>query len=107
MIIYSPHRWSSEAKEFKSLQEMLQYICDEHNYAVPFFKLDVNDLDLILYSQDGDERIGWHDLFKVAIRPYRDVNDKIGYHKYFGGEEYDHSFGVMGFFSTDYETEVL
>ena len=107
MIIFRPHRGSLEAsmkekKEFKSLQQMIQYIIDDHNETIPFFQISFTDLYISLYSPDGDDRIGWHDLFVICFESFDRINDKLGYLKYFNGEQYNHPCGVIGFFSTDY-----
>ena len=43
MVIFRPHRGRlkeamEEAKEFDSIDEMLKYICVDHNTTVPFLK---------------------------------------------------------------------
>lgn len=107
MIIFRPHRGNldaamKEAKEFSSLKELLYFVMIEHNRTVPFFQIDINDLSIKLYSSE-DDRIGWKDVFVICFESYNNINDKIGYHKYFNGQEYDYPCGVLGFFSTDYE----
>lgn len=42
MVIYRPHRGAlkeamAEAKEFNSIDEMKQYICDKHNRSIHWF----------------------------------------------------------------------
>lgn len=106
MIIFRPHRGNldvamKEAKEFSSLKELLSFVITEHNKTVPFFQIGTNDLSIKLYST-GDNRIGWKDVFIISFESYNNIYDKIGYHKYFNGEEYNHPCGVLGFFSTDY-----
>ena len=107
MILYRPHRITLESamkekRYFKSLQEMIEYIVYEHNKSQDFFKISSHDLNISLYSYDGDKRVGWHDLFVVCFESYDRIKDKIGYKKYFGGEEYHHPVGVLGFFTTDF-----
>lgn len=106
MIIFRPHRGGlndamKEAKEFSSLKELLHYIVFIHNKTVPFFQINTNDLSIKLYS-DKDDRIKWNDVFIICFESYDNINDKIGYHKYFNGKEYNHPCGVLGFFSTEY-----
>lgn len=106
MIIFRPHRGSlemamKEVKEFTSLKNLLSFIVEEHNKTIPFFQIDINDLSIKLYS-NGDNRIGWKDVFIICFESYNNINDKIGYHKYFNEEEYNHPCGVLGFFSTEY-----
>lgn len=108
MIIFRPHKGGLEAsmkakREFKSLQQMLKYIIYDHNKTIPFFQISFTDLYISLYCPNGDDRIGWHDVFVVCFESFDRINDKSGYLKYFGGEQYDHPCGVIGFFSTDYE----
>ena len=107
MIIFRPHRGSlltamKESKEFLSLKDLLNYIVEEHNKMCSFFQIDINDLSIKLYS-NKDDRIGWKDVFIICFESYDNINDKIGYHKYFNGEKYNHPCGVIGFFSTDYK----
>ena len=107
MIIFRPHRSSlsmaiKESKEFLSLKYLLNYIVEEHNKMCSFFQIDVNDLNIQLYSQE-DTRIKWHDVFIITFESYDRINDKLGYFKYFGHEIYNHPCGVLGFFSTNYE----
>lgn len=108
MIIFRPHRGTlnasmKEKRQFKSLQQMLEYLVYDHNKTIDFFKITSTDLNISLYSSNGDERVKWHDLFAVCFESFDRINDKLGYLKYFNGEQYDHPCGVLGFFSTDYE----
>ena len=109
MIIFRPHRGGlaeamAEAKEFNSLKDMLEYIVDSHNNGFPgnYFKINIRDLHIEYYGEN-DERVGWHDLFIVCYKAYKDIEDKDGYLTYFGGEKADSPCGVIGFFSTNYE----
>ena len=108
MIIFRPMKGSLEAsmkekKEFKSLQQMIQYVIYDHNKTIPFFQISFTDLYISLYSPDGDDRIGWHDLFVICFESFDRINNKLGYLKYFNEERYNHPCGAIGFFSTDYE----
>lgn len=105
MITYRPHRGSLDAsmqgkKTFDTLQELLQYIVTKHNAVIPFFKIGTDDLYIRLYGSNGDNRVGWKDLFAVCFESYDRVTDKTGYDKFFNGERYDSPCGVIGFFTT-------
>lgn len=121
MVIFRPHRGGlkeamKEAMEFDSIDEMLKYICAEHNAAVPFFKIKTSDI-YIEDMKDSDERVGWHNLYYLIFERWSKISDQEGYLKYFGIEENptwpdekreryiveDYPVGVIGMFSTDYD----
>lgn len=106
MIIFRPNRRfldeaMKEAKEYQSLENLLQDIALQHNNLCPFFTISIDELSIKPYGDD--ERVGWHDLFIISLESYDRIYDKEGYKKYFGGETYNHPCGVFGFFSTDYD----
>lgn len=119
MIMFRPHRGSlqramQEAKEFDSIDEMLQYICKEHNYHFPFFTIKPSDI----YIEDtgySDERVKWHNMFYLIFERASKISNIEGFCKYFGikmddpsllRDEYfleDKPMDVIGMFSTDYK----
>ena len=117
MVIFRPHRGGlkeamEEAMEFDSIDDMLKYICVEHNTTVPFFKIKTSDI-YIEDMKDSDERIGWHNLYYLIFERWSKISNKEGYLKYFGIEDEkreryiveDRQVGVIGMFSTDYDKQ--
>lgn len=107
MITYRPHKGSlsdsmKDKKKFNTLQDLLEYIVKDHNTEIPYFQICIDDLSIKMYGygDGGDKRVGWKDLFVICYESYDRIADKIGYDRYFGGEQYDHPCGVIGFFTT-------
>ena len=101
-----------EAKEYNSIMEMLNGICNEHNYRTPWFTITPEEL-YIEKQKSGDERVGWHNLFYLTYERPSKIKNIEGYKKYFGISNDDVVFGedfptgVIGMFSTDYEKNGL
>lgn len=121
MVIFKPHRGGleeamAEAVEFNSIDEMLSYICNDHNKYIPYFQIKSSDI-YIEKSEYGDERIKWHNLFYLMYERRSKISDYEGLLKYFGIKDdptlpdderdiyviEDNPIGVIGTFSTNYE----
>ena len=105
MITYRPHKGllsdsMKDKKKFNTLQDLLEYIVEDHNTEIPYFQICIDDLNIKMYGDGGDKRVGWKDLFAICYESYDRIADKIGYDRYFNGEHYDHPCGVIGFFTT-------
>lgn len=116
-VIFRPHRGGlddamKEVIEYNSITEMLEKICNEHNYSVPWFTITPDEL-YIEKQKSGDERVGWHNIFYLTYERPSKIKNIEGYKKYFGISddniifEYDFPTGVIGMFSTDYEKNSL
>lgn len=106
MILHRPHRGGlaeamKEMREFESLGELIDTIVAEHNYSIDWFQITPDDLCIIKYG-NGDDRIGWEDVFMICMKPYNSVNDKEGYFNYWHGK-YDHELQFGGFFTTKWK----
>ena len=106
MIMHRPHRGGlseaiKEAREFESLGECINTLIQEHNSLYSFQVVD-SDIYLIPYDLNGDNRIGWKDVFMICCAPYSLVKDKHGYELYYGGR-YEHPIQLFGFISTNYK----
>ena len=109
MVIYRPHRGSLAdamkfAKEFATIEEMLEYICMDHNEFAPWFTITPEELCYHDYGKD--ERVGWHNCFIVTFERPSKIKNLKGYCNYLGIKEeniiLDEPIGVFGMFSTDY-----
>ena len=107
MIIHRPHRGGleksmAEAREFNSLGECINTLISEFNSNYgDCFEVTPEDICICPYGE-GDNRIGWKDLFMICCVPYNIVNDKEGYERYFGGRS-NCPQQFFGFISTDYK----
>ena len=101
-----------EAREYNSVTEMLNEICNKHNYRIPWFTITPEEL-YIKKQKSGDERVGWHNLFYLTYERPSKIKNIEGYKRYFGISDDDIVFeddfpiGVIGMFSTDYEKNSL
>lgn len=122
MVIYRPHKGGlkeamAEAKESNSIDEMKQYVCDEHNRLIPWFQIKPTDI-YIQDTESSDERVKWHNLFYLLYERASKISDIKGYCRYMGISEdnlnlsnddrdiyflKDEPMGVIGMCSTDYE----
>lgn len=106
MIIHRPHRGGlnesmKEARQFTSLGECINTLIQEHNNSHSF-QVTENDIYLIPYGLNGDDRIGWKDVFMICCAPYDLVKDQRGYELYYGGK-YNHPIQLFGFVSTNFK----
>lgn len=112
-VIYRPHRGSLddamlEIRTFESIDEMKQWICDDHNKKVGhIWTLTPEEIDLQDYG--NDDRICWNNQFLVTpVKPSKIKNLK-GYLWYFGLDKNDSCViddfecGVLGMCSTDWD----
>lgn len=113
MVCYRPHRYlladaMAEAREFNSVSDMLQFICDEHNSLIGFWKITPEELSLAYgYCDGGDPRVGWNNIHLITFERPSKIKDIHGYRKYFGIDDDkdirdDLPVGVIGMFTTDY-----
>lgn len=113
MICYRPNRrWPAnamaEAREFNSISDMLQFICDEHNSLIGFWKITPEELCLSYdYCEGGDPRVGWNNIHLITFERPSKIKNIHGYMMYFGidADKYikdDLPVGVIGMFTTDY-----
>lgn len=122
-VIFRPHRSTlsqamAESKEFNSVNEMLNYICEKHNYNIPWFQLTPEEI-YIEKQSSGDERVGWHNLYYLMFERRSKIKNLEGLMLYFGIKDdpslpdddrdtymiNDEPIGVIGMFSTDYDKE--
>lgn len=116
-IIFRPHKGGldesmSEAKEFANVDELLNWICEQHNCSVPWFKITPKEL-YIEKQNFGDARVGWNNMFFVFFERPSKIKNIRGYKKYFGLDEKDFKkrlilnrpVGVIGMFATDYNNQ--
>lgn len=111
-VIYRPHMFllseaMEEKKEFNSIQEMKEYLVNEHNNNIVNLKFKITTDDIWLSDYGDDERIGWRDTKIITYAPYNKISNKEGYLWWFGKKEEDIkdkdlSIGVIGFCSCDY-----
>lgn len=116
MYIYRPHRGGLMdalllAKEFDTKEDMLNYICEDHNSYCPWWQITPDEL-FILDQNSPDERVGWHNMFWIVYERPSKIKYIDGYKKYLGLTEEDIAFkddtpcGVLGSFSNDYDIEI-
>ena len=104
MIYYRPHRGSlddsmKELKKFETKNDMLEYICYEHNSRFHFFQITPEEIFIEEYG--SDERVGWGNCFICCFEKPSKIKNIEGYKKYFGCSEKDK------WFANDYPTGVI
>lgn len=117
MVIYRPHRGSlsdamKEAIEFDSIEDMIEWICKDHNDSCNYFQITPEEIYISDYG--SDERVDWHNCFICCYERPSKIKNFEGYKKYFGivNEDdcdwvvNDQPVGVIGMFSTDYDRKV-
>lgn len=111
MICYRPHRGSlasamKELKEFESIKDMIDYICNEHNSHIDWFQITPEEICIKEYG--NDDRVGWKNCFICCFERPSKIKNIKGYKRYFGCTEEDnwmvedYPVGVIGMFSTNY-----
>lgn len=112
MVMYRPHRGGLaeamlESKEFNTVEDMLDWICIEHNYKVPWFQITPGEIHISDYGDD--ERVKWHNCFICCFEKPSKIKNYEGYCKYLGAKQNDswiindQPCGVIGMFTTDYD----
>lgn len=116
-VYYRPHRGSlessmRESKEFKSIKDMLNDICTDHNSCVNWFQITPDEIYISQYIH-GDERVGWKNCFACCFERPSKIKNIEGYKKYFGCTDKDdwmvkdYPIGFIGMFSTNYDKNVI
>lgn len=113
MVTYMPHRGSlsdaiKETREFDSVEDMLRWICDDHNSRIDYFAITPEEICII--PDRPDERVGWNNGFMCLFERPSEIKNFEGCKKYFGIEDEedddaiinDYPLGIIGTFSTDY-----
>lgn len=106
MIIFRHHRGSlsdsmETKREFESFSDLQKYIVE---YIKPYMNLIPEDI-VPSGKPINDERIGWEDTDYLCIRGYKEVSDKEGFEKYFGGR-YENPL-CIGMFATKYKNDAM
>ena len=111
MVMYRPNRGTlsealEQAREFDSVEAMLNHVCTEHNKEFAWFQITPEEICSERYG--SDERIGWHNCFMLLFERPSKIKDIKGYQNYFRLTDEklesmaDEPRGVLGMFSTDY-----
>lgn len=111
MIIFRPHRSTLSAamalaKEFETTEDMISYVCEEHNHNCEWFQITPEEV--YIHEYGSDERVNWHNCYLLCFERPSKIKNIQGYRRYFGitdeewEETLDEPCGVMGMFSTDY-----
>lgn len=106
MVIFRHHRGSlgdsmETKREFDSFAELQNYIVEQMK---PYMNLIQEDV-VPGGEPVNDERIGWEDSDYLCIRGYKEVSDKEGFEKYFGGR-YENPL-CIGMFATKYKNDAM
>lgn len=113
MVVFRPHRHllyesMDEKQEFNSIEEMKEFIINEHNSVSINTKFKITKEDIWLEDYGNDDRIGWRNTEIISFAPYNKISDTAGYLWWFDEKEEDIKYpdepvGVIGFCSEDYD----